>query len=150
MMIVLALMAFCYVLLVATQSKRSARWRLRLPRFIVLTLTVVGLGGLTVSLVAPILPEGPAATAVLRTAVISTAAVALAVIGRRRTLVEMSWLVYPVLVVGGLKLLAEDLQHGDPVAVFVAFTCYGLALIAAPRLQRRPLVAPEAAGTPEE
>ena len=106
-----------------------------------------GLGGLTVSLLAPILPEGPAGIAVLRTAVISVSAIFLAAIGRQRTLVEMSWLVYPILVAGGLKLLAEDLRHGSPVAMFVAFTCYGLALIAAPRLQRRSLATPESAET---
>ena len=55
-------------------------------------------------------------------------------------------LVYPILVVGGIKLVVEDLRHGDPVALFAAFACYGLALIAAPRLQRRPPATPVAAG----
>ncbi|MEW6071265.1 MAG: hypothetical protein AB1726_01545 [Planctomycetota bacterium] len=134
---VLLAIAACYAVLVATQSRRRSRWMERLPRFAILLLAVAGLGGLLVRLACSLLPEGPGPIAVVRSAVIGAAAIGLAAAGRRHWLKEMSWLPYPLLVAGGIKLLAEDLRHGRPVALFIAFTCYGLALIAAPRLHRR-------------
>lgn len=142
--VVLAFLVVCYALLVTTQSTRRARWLERVPRLVVLVLWVIGAGGMLVLLTSTFLPEqDPALLAVIRTGVLSVAAIALAAGSRRKQLVEMSWLLYPVLGIGGLKLLVEDLRHGDPVTIFIAFTCYGCALIIAPRLQRK---APTVAG----
>ena len=78
----------------------------------------------------------PAAVATLRTGVLAALAVALAVLTRRFALVELSWLVYPVLALGGFKLVAEDVPAGRAAALFLSFVLYGAALIAAPRLLR--------------
>jgi hypothetical protein len=72
-----------------------------------------------------------------RTAVLAALAVALAWAGRRWSLQELTWLVYPVLVGGGLKLLWEDLRYGQPITMFLGLALYGGALIATPRLMRR-------------
>jgi hypothetical protein len=48
---------------------------------------------------------------------------------------ELGWLLYPVLVAGGLKLLAEDLRYSRGSTLFVALALTG-ALIVAPRLAR--------------
>jgi hypothetical protein len=77
-----------------------------------------------------------AAIATIRTGVLALLAVCLAEMARRFGLVELSWLVYPVLLLGGFKLLAEDVPAGRPAALFMSFGLYGIALILAPRLLR--------------
>lgn len=83
-------------------------------------------------------PAPPASVATLRTGILAVLAVVLALLARRFALVELSWLVYPVLALGGFKLLAEDVPVGHAAAVFLSFVLYGAALIAAPRLLRSP------------
>jgi hypothetical protein len=68
---------------------------------------------------------------------IALVAVVLAWAGRRWSLQDLLWLVYPVLVAGGFKLVWEDFQLDEPVALFVALPAYGGALILTPRLMRR-------------
>jgi hypothetical protein len=79
----------------------------------------------------------PAALAVARTALLSGSALALAWLGGRPRWREAAWLVYPILVLGGLKLLIEDLGTGRTVSLALSFALYGLALIVAPRWVRR-------------
>jgi hypothetical protein len=104
---------------------------------------LLGLDELAVALVAPHLPRGEdgqvagAALAVLRTALLSISAVVLPLLGRIGRLREAAWLVYPLLVAGGLKLLFEDLRAGRPAALVLSFALYGGALILAPRLAKR-------------
>ena len=56
--------------------------------------------------------------------------------GRIARAFELGWLLYPVLIAGGLKLLAEDLRGSRASMLFVALAFYGAALIVAPRLAR--------------
>ncbi len=69
-----------------------------------------------------------------RTAVLAVAALLLALCRRKARLFELSWLVYPVLLFGGAKLLFDDLPNGRPATLFLAFLLFGIALVAAPRL----------------
>ena len=55
-------------------------------------------------------------------------------LARARMFREASALVYPLLVATGLKLVFDDVLHADPAALFIAFSAYGAALIAGPRL----------------
>lgn len=104
---------------------------------------LLGLDELAVALAAPQLARAEdgqvagAALAVLRTALLSISAVARALLGRSGRLREAAWLVYPLLVAGGLKLLFEDLRTGRPAALVLSFALYGGALILALRLARR-------------
>jgi hypothetical protein len=41
------------------------------------------------------------------------------------------------LIIGGLKLLFEDLGNGTPITLFVGFVFYGFALIGAPKIKRK-------------
>jgi hypothetical protein len=68
---------------------------------------------------------------------IALVAVVLAWAGRRWSLQELFWLVYPVLVAGGVKLLWKDFHFDEPAALFVAMATYGGALILASRLMKR-------------
>jgi len=131
-----------YVLLAVVQHGTAHRgWRL-LPRFLVALLVLLGLGSLAVSTLVSALDGGvfgsqAACQAVVRTAVLATTTVLLAVLASRARLRELGWFVGPLLVLTGLKLLLEDLARGTPVSLFASFTFFGVALIAAPRLRRR-------------
>lgn len=115
-----------------------AFWRryAHLPKLVFLILVVVAAGGLVVRLVAPVAGADPGALATLRTAVLSAAALALAALGRLERFRESLVLVYPLLVLGAVKLLVEDFPSGHPATLFIALAFYGGALILAPRLLR--------------
>ncbi|HKB79437.1 MAG TPA: hypothetical protein VKH35_06955, partial [Thermoanaerobaculia bacterium] len=68
-------------------------------------------------------------TALLRTAVLAAAASLLAVLGRLIDSREASLLARAVLIIGGVKLLAEDLRLGRAAVLVVSFALYGAALL---------------------
>jgi hypothetical protein len=76
------------------------------------------------------------ASSILRTAVISLAAVLLAFLSRKERFAQSKWLVIPCLLVGGAKLIAQDLPSGQPSVLFGCLAIFGTALIIAPRLLR--------------
>jgi hypothetical protein len=99
-------------------------------------------GGWLIGVIALALPGAPGRAAdagviaTVRTSVLAAAALALAWTGRSERFRESSWLLYPVLAAGGLKLLVEDLPRSRPATLFIALALYGGALIVAPRLVR--------------
>ncbi len=113
------------------------------PKLAMLIVVALGTGGVLVSLLAPFARAGddstiePGMLAALRTCILAVSAVALAWLGRRPRFIEAGWLVYPVLIAGGLKLLLEDVRAGRPWTLFVSLAFYGGALIIAPRIARR-------------
>lgn len=113
----------------------------RLPRVLVLVLLLGGVLGATVSWILPSWagPDAPTPglVATARTALLVGAILALALADRVWSFVEGAWLVYPLLVLTGLKFVLEDFRAGQPATLFVGFALYGLALIAGPRLRRR-------------
>jgi hypothetical protein len=115
----------------------------RAPRLLVLLLAVGGLLGTMAVWFAPAVAGGqagslhPGMLATLRTALLIAAILALAGVARVLELDEAAWLVYPLLVLTGLKFLLEDVRAGQASTLFVGFALYGLALILAPRLCRR-------------
>jgi hypothetical protein len=114
----------------------------RIPRVVIGLLLVAGLGTVALAASVPRLAGSPGdgcdagILATVRSAVVAVAAVALALCRRTPRTLELAWLLYPVLVVGGLKLLAEDLRLSRASTLFVALALYGGALILAPRLAR--------------
>lgn len=131
----------CYGLLVATHRRcELSPWR-RLPRFLIAAIGLAGAGALLIDF----LIDGPArrvsgsdaaVVAAVRTLVLAGTTMLLAVAARRRTIVELSWFVTPLLVLGGLKLLLEDMRRGTPPSLFLGFAVFGTALIVASRLRR--------------
>ncbi len=123
-------------------AQHSDRWGVLagVPQLIVLALSVWEVGGLMVVYVAPIVADvrGPepnlAVLAALRTAVLSAASVTLALSSRFKRWPEARWLVYPVLLLVGIKLLLEDFPHGQPATLFVALAVVGGALLLVARL----------------
>ena len=126
-------------------AQHSDRWGVAagVPQLIVLALSVWEVGGLMVAYVAPLVaavgtPDAnPAVLAALRTAVLSAASVTLALSSRHKRWPEARWLVYPVLVLVGVKLFLEDFPNGQPVTLFVALALVGSALILVAKLLAR-------------
>lgn len=133
----------CYVALAARRDATDVHWSGQLPRFLVAAVAVWSIAGLTAPPLTALilnLARGLDQTALLasmRTCVLSLSAVALAWAGHRWNLDDLVWLVYPLMIATGARLLWEDLNYGGPVNLFLALGFYGGALIATSRLLRR-------------
>lgn len=126
--------------ILTSDPERFSRWWERLPQAGMAAVWAWIAGGTLVTLVVVLGPpsaSAPAVVATLRTGVLALLAVALGWAASRWTLPELTWLAYPLLAIGGLKLVAEDLREGRPDTLFLSLVLYGGALIAAPRLMRR-------------
>lgn len=118
-------------------AQRSNRWGklAGLPQVLVLVLAVWEVGGMFVLLLAPSLAGAPGAEtdlavlAALRTSVLAASAVTLAISSRHKRWPEAKWLVYPVLILVGAKLIIEDFPHGRPASLFVSLAVVGGAMI---------------------
>jgi len=109
----------------------------RVARLVAVAVAAAGAGVVAMALLGRASPAVPVTRAVPieRMAVIAASSVLLAAFakGRRR---DLRFVVYPLLVVGAVKLLFDDLPHGTPASRFAAFALYGAALFAVPRLLR--------------
>jgi hypothetical protein len=112
-------------------------------RFVLAALCVWMVSGCVSGWLAPVVAgaggEGidPGALATVRTGVLAVAVLAVAWIGRHGRFREWAWLVYPMLVLIGLKMIAQDFGQSRPATLFIALALFGAALIFAPRLKRR-------------
>jgi hypothetical protein len=133
----------CYAILVSAPNVAASRWLELLPRAATATVVTWSAAGLAAAWLAGLVltassgTAAPAFVAAGRTAVLATFAVLLAWAGRRLSLPELTWLVYPLLIGGGIKLVWKDLNYDHPVALFFGFAIYGTSLILTPRLMRR-------------
>lgn len=125
-------------------SRPDAGVRLmRVPRTLVLITLVWGASGILVMAIASVLfvnRDSPAVAThlpAIRTVVLSLGALVLATLASRTHVIEARWLVYPVLLITGTKILLVDLQAAPAVSLVAALGTYGTALIVAPRLLRR-------------
>jgi hypothetical protein len=130
------------VCVLATPRAAPAAVLERVPRLVSLSLAAWCGAGIVVVTSAPLVARAggtidPGALATLRTAILAGAALGLAWVGRAFRVPEASWLVYPVLAAGGVKLLVDDLRFSPARTLFLALVLYGLALVVAPRLGRR-------------
>ncbi len=135
--LVLLLVTLAYAMLVATRGFRMAPRLARLPRIVLALLSSTGILAFGVRLAAEVAPgdTGMVSLAAIRTVLLASAAVALA-LARRRGIRELGWLAAAALGAGALKLVLEDLPAGGASSLVVAFACYGAALILVPRLLR--------------
>lgn len=137
-MMVLACGLLCYGLLWAAQRRAAVAWPQRLPRGALALVSLLGVGAVVISAVGEGLAADPAVLSTIRSGVLAATALSLAAGRKWCGLQELGWFVYPVLLAGGLKLLFEDLRHGEPANLFASFAFFGLSLILAPRWSRRP------------
>jgi hypothetical protein len=100
-------------------------------------VAAAGIGALAVHVGYAVASSGsvdPGLLAAVRTGVLSALAILLAWCGRKSPVLELRWLVYPLLIVTALKFLFEDMAVGRPLTLFLGFICYGVTLMLAPRL----------------
>ncbi|RLE26655.1 MAG: hypothetical protein DRJ65_05055 [Acidobacteria bacterium] len=139
-LMVLGFSLVCYLILATTQIGTDTNWQARLPRFFVAVVAVAGIGTLIVNgfeMTGGGYASDPGWMAAVRSLVLAGAALGLAAASLRETFRELRWLIYPLLAIGGLKLVLVDLPTGNPSTLFLAFAAYGTALILAPRLMKR-------------
>jgi hypothetical protein len=133
--------AGCYLLITGTRNGTAGGWPSRIPACALAVLAVAGSATFSLQLSFQFLGRtsavDPPAVAVVRTAVLSLSVIALAGLGTRPRLLELKWMVYPLLACTAAKLLLEDLRRGRPLTLFLAFAVFGIALIVAPRLHRK-------------
>ena len=115
------------------RRQREAEWVGRLPMAGLLAMS-------TLTIAAAMVSAGHAVAATiavgLGTVALAAAAVGLALLASRWGVVEAGWLVYPMLVLTGIKVLSQDLGSGRAVVLVVALASYGTALVVAPWLLR--------------
>ncbi|MGO9259578.1 MAG: hypothetical protein ACLQU1_25185 [Bryobacteraceae bacterium] len=74
--------------------------------------------------------------ATLRTGTLAGLSLLLAWAGPRWNRAELSRLIYPAMLLGGYRLVVEDLHEGHKGALFLSLLLYGAVLMALPRLKR--------------
>ena len=132
----------CLFIPVAQQSERWGKLA-RIPQLTVLALSVWEVGGLMVAVLAPVLAaaasEAPdlAVLASIRTAVLSVAAVTLAISSRHWRWPEARWLAYPLLILVAIKLFSEDFPHGNAATLFVSLAFVGSAVLLVAKVIKR-------------
>ena len=114
--------AAAYVITILCGRDRS--WRARIAPAVLAALFFWS--------VAAVSPSG-----VARTALIAGVAIAIAWCGRRWNLPELTWILYPWMGLGAVKLVVEDFQHGQSATLFLSLLLYGSTLLILPRLARR-------------
>lgn len=129
--------------LTTTRAKSDDRLLEDVLEFVIILVFVGTAGACLIGYLAPAvgrLADGsvdPGVLATVRTGVLSVATLLLGWLGRNPRFREWGWLVYPLLVGIGLKMVSQDLQVSRPATLFIAMALYGAALIVAPRLRRR-------------
>jgi hypothetical protein len=124
--------------LLATDAGAPRSGWARVPQLLLALLAVLALGhalqlGLGAALGAAA-ADDPAIAGVVRTAVLAALALGLARLAPHGPWPELAWLVYPLVVFGGIKLLLEDLRIGRPATLVLSLALYGTVLVLAPRL----------------
>jgi hypothetical protein len=137
----LALAAILACALWPARAGTPVAYATRAPEFVLLGLGVWLAAGTAVGLLVPLLPVVDAgridqgALAATRTLVLVGATLLLAWARRSRRLLDVTWMVNPLLAMVAVKLLVEDLPQGRPLTLMIALGAYGAALIIAPRLK---------------
>jgi hypothetical protein len=107
-------------------------------RTVLLAIILLGTGTLALASTTSRLDLDPGSLAAVRTGILVTLAVAAASLSRSVRFQHASWLVYPLFTAAAIKVVLEDLPQGRPATLFASLALFGLALLAAPRLARRP------------
>ena len=140
--VMLASAAACAAIPVTAEPQYRGR-PARIPQIVVVVMLLVGAGAAIIGYAVPLVSGVPgqsadaALVAAIRTVVLGAAVLLLAWMGGRGLFDEGRWLMYVVLILGGIKLLAEDFMAGRPATLVLSLAVYGAALIVAPRWVRR-------------
>ena len=123
-------------LILRSRPERVRNWMDRVPSAIVAGALCWTLAGLAAGwLIRPGTDASLVST--IRTALVAGVALGLAWMGSRWNLPELIWILYPWMIGGALKLLAEDFRQGGSKSLFVSLLLYGGTLAVLPNLIRR-------------
>jgi hypothetical protein len=129
----------------AGRHRAWPEWSEAAARLAAVTVALLGAGTILLRVVeawlALDLDADRGALAATRTAALAMLAVIAAALSRVERLRHAAWLVYPLFAATAIKLVLEDLPHGRPATLFASLAGFGLALLVAPRLARRPMAA---------
>ena len=128
--------ALCYGLALRFRKRKAESWTDRVAPAVLAAVLCWSVAGLSAGVLAHFSFDAPFASTI-HTALISALAILLAWAGRRWGLGEMVWLVFPWMLFGAVKLVAEDFQQGRSATLFLSLFIYGGTLIALPRLLRK-------------
>jgi hypothetical protein len=131
-----------YLLAVGLARSPDGGWGVRSFRiamaaalvWLVLGLAAGGLTGIYHGLFAA--AAGDSYCATLRTGAVVGVTMLLAWAGSRLGFQDLAQLVYPLMLLGGYRLLTDDLHQERKAALFLSLLLYGAALLAIPRLRR--------------
>ncbi len=121
-------------------------WSETVARLVPLSVALLGVSGLVFGGVLSWLGSNlgshgtaldPGWVAAARTGVLALLAAGAAALSRTVRVRHAAWLVYPLFVAAGIKLVLEDFPNGRPATLFASLGFYGLALLVVPRLARR-------------
>jgi hypothetical protein len=137
--------AVCYLLAIRHAGAERGTWSLQAFRVVVAgallwVLAGIAAGGLTTAYHA-VFGAGAshAYCATMHTGVLAGAALLLAWAGSRWNRLELSRLIYPVMIAGAYRLVVEDLHQERKAALFLSLLIYGAALMLLPRWHRSPV-----------
>jgi hypothetical protein len=99
----------------------------RPPHLLLIALAAVGTAAMIIAVIVPLIGANPSRVAALRTILLAVTALAAGRFTSTRVLTN------PVLILGGLKLLAEDFRVSSPATLFLSLAVYGSALVLASR-----------------
>jgi hypothetical protein len=132
----------CYLMAVRSSRSLDSGWNLRAFRvataatlvWLVLGLAAGSLTGVYHGIFA--VAAGDSYCATLRTGTVVAITLLLAAVGSRPDFRDFAHLVYPLMLLGGYRLLTDDLHQDRKAVLFVSLLLYGAALMALPRLRR--------------
>ncbi|HLJ13448.1 MAG TPA: hypothetical protein VKV15_03055 [Bryobacteraceae bacterium] len=128
--------ALCYAATFLESHPRND-WTWKLPVTLFAAIIVAIAFGFAAAFLSAALSLDPSARSALRTALVSVAGIALAVVGLRFGRSELIWILYPTMILGALKLVAEDFRQGRPLSLFLSLLFYGGTLTLLSKLFRR-------------
>jgi hypothetical protein len=132
----------CYLLAMRSAPSLGSAWNFRAFRIALASVLVWEVLGLTAGGLTGIYHGvfGVAATdpfcVTIRTGAVTCAAVLLAIAGSRPNFRDLAQMVYPLMLLGAYRLIADDMHHDRKAALFLSLLLYGAALMAIPRLRR--------------
>jgi hypothetical protein len=137
-----AVAAASYLLAVRPSRSMGSGWNVRAFRvgmaaalvWLVLGLAAGSLTGIYHALFA--VAPGDSFCATLRTGAVLGVTLLLATVSSRPNFQDLARLVYPLMLLGGYRLLTDDLRQDRKAALFLSLLLYGATLIALPRLRR--------------
>ena len=112
----------------------------RVGRRLLAALFVFAASGAVLMVTGPLIagtPPDAGVLATLRTTLLSLTVIGLGLAARLPQTRVFARLVYPLLIVGGLRFVADDFRHSGPATLFIALAVYGLAWVLGPRLAAR-------------